>query len=191
VVFMERETLVAAQRLIRKAPRHCRTWRLRRERWRRSGKKRQKFFAKRNDACDVKSGVMQLNPITTIPIGLRSKSLHMLEINRRRDTEAIESMVRSAKQIASSMETIAACERERIGWLRQFFGELFARTDESQSDTATRRYGDGGMRSGAESLPPRLPPGPGGIPALPDAQNRPCINVTPPKAEKTRRKWLW
>ena len=183
--------LVAGQRPIKKAPLHCRTWQRPRERWPVSVKRRQNFFAKRSGACDVKSGVMQLSPITTIPIGLRLKSLHMLGINQRRDTEAIESMARSAKQIASSMETITACERERVSWLRQFLEDLFARTDERHCRTTTRRWGDGGMKGIAEPLPPVLPRGPGGLPALPDSAERPCINVTPPKAEKTRRKWLW
>jgi hypothetical protein len=115
----------------------------------------------------------------------------MLGINHhRRETEAMESMARSAKQIAASMETIAACERERIGWLRQFFSEFFTTSDVRYSTHASRRYGDGGgMRNGTE-ISPILPSGPGGMPALPDG-SRPCINVTPPKQEKTGRKWLW
>lgn len=129
--------------------------------------------------------------ITMIQIRQHWRLKLMLGNNlHRRQTQAAESIARSSEQIAESMRVMAAAEREKTLWLREFF-RWFQRNSQPDSESTTRRYnGGGGMRDGTE-LPPLLPRGPGGIPALPDSAERPCINVTPSKAEKTRRKWLW
>lgn len=109
---------------------------------------------------------------------------------QRRQTKAFESIARSAGEIAGSMRTIAAAEREKTQWLRGFF-EWWKDHPQATEEAVIRRYGSGGGMRGSTNPQPNLPNGPSGISALPEAASRPCINVTPPKAEKSRRKSLW
>lgn len=114
----------------------------------------------------------------------------MLRISaQKREVEALEKIARASVRLANATGRMAAFEQEKTGWLKWFFG-LFGYSNRRSANTPPRRYrGDGGLRSGVE-IPPLLPRDPRGHGALPEV-SRPCINVTPTHANKTRRESSW
>jgi len=118
-----------------------------------------------------------------------SSSLQMPANNQRRMTEALESIARSSQRLATTLEQMAEAERERASFFAWLRGLLY----EQPAAHGGKRAGpgNGGGMLDESGLPRGPHGGPGGVPALPDPRQRPCINVTPAKAEKTGRKWLW